>query len=101
MTDLSAGPRMAVDMDRRELTDLVRDAVNIISAGDVPQAQQQAKRLEARGFVANWGVDRKDMTPEEVIRWFGGQIMDIVATEAWYAMNSVINSLDRFVPADF
>ena len=39
-----------------------------------------------------------ELEGDAVVEWYAGQILDICDNRQWFAMNSIINSLDRFVP---
>jgi len=42
--------------------------------------------------VGNTGIEG-----EAIIEWYAGQILDIVDSKAWYAMNSILNCADKFL----
>lgn len=48
----------------------------------------------------NVHVGRTDLTPEETVEWYAGQLLDIVDQRMWFAMNSLLNCVDKFVPAE-
>jgi hypothetical protein len=35
-----------------------------------------------------------------LVEWYAGQLLDIVDTEAWFAMNSILSNVDSWVPAE-
>ncbi len=86
-----------------DLSKIVRKAVLAIDKGDLGTVHRAAlpvaTELLKRGLGPNCHVPRTGLEGEEIIEWYAGQLLHIVATESWYAMNSFINSLDRFVPA--
>lgn len=61
-----------------------------------PKMRQRICSL--RGLVAGVHVGKNDMTPREVMEWYGGQLIDIVDNNFWFAMNSFVNCVDKFCP---
>ena len=60
-----------------------------------------AKELLAkRGLSSSCHVGRKDLDqlPVEAAEWYLGQFLDIVENQSWFAVNTYINVLDKFVP---
>lgn len=55
--------------------------------------------LAARGLKPGCHVGEKTWHEEKQIEWYAGQIIAVVDDEAWYAMNALINNLDKFCPA--
>jgi len=41
---------------------------------------------------------RSRLTPDMTVEWYAGQLLDIVDKKAWFAMNSLINCVDKFCP---
>jgi len=87
------------------LREIVRNAVLTIDSGDVGEAKVQAeivrKALKDRGLDKGCHVGASPsflMEDEHTIEWYAGQLLDIVDREAWFAMNSFINCLDKFCP---
>jgi hypothetical protein len=87
-------------MTDQELFALIRDAARIVAHGDTPQATEQAARLRNAGIERGFGVGRRDMDRRETALWYAGQFIEIVEEGAWFAVNSWINALDRFVPLE-
>lgn len=46
----------------------------------------------------NVHVGRKDLSPEETVEWYAGQLLDLVDTRAWFGINSWMNCVDKFAP---
>jgi hypothetical protein len=86
-----------------ELTILVRNTVHeietsepqITAAQGVPACVQ---RLLDAGIQRNVWVGAKGMTQRQIVEWYAGQVIDIILSKAWFAVNSLINALDTFVP---
>lgn len=79
-------------------TRLVRSAHVAVDHGGVNEAIAQADVLEAAGFVRGQHLGSTTLTPLETVEWYGGQFIDIVRTESWFAMNSWVNCIDKFAP---
>ena len=96
-----------------ELREMVRAAVRRIEQGDEATAQIEAealkKELAKRGlgpgchikgscecilcrFDVEWGDN------ERTVEWYAGQIVEAVEGKKWFAINSIINCLDKFCP---
>lgn len=86
------------------LRSLLRESVVRVSKGDTNTAKYEAEHireaLKAKGLDSGCHVGRSDLdsNPELVVEWYAGQFLDIVDTEAWFAMNGLINCLDKFCP---
>jgi hypothetical protein len=59
------------------------------------------RELRDLGAVPGIHVGRTDLTPDETVEWFAGQALEILESESWFAVNSLHNVLDKFVPAEF
>lgn len=44
-------------------------------------------------------VGRTDLAGDEAVEWYAGQILAVVDGKAWFAVNSLINCVDKFCPA--
>lgn len=85
----------------RSSTASLRTAVRRIARALDTASHDEVRALVAplRAFVQpNVHVGRTDMTPDEVVEWYAGQILDIVDEEKWFAVNSWINCRDKFAP---
>jgi hypothetical protein len=59
--------------------------------------------LKKAGVEPGCHRGRTDMITggDECVEWYAGEIIDIFNNNALYAVNSVINLLDKFCPAEF
>lgn len=93
---------MTIEKSHRELTAIVRTTVNAVEnvgPSSVKQLVEPVREaLTARGLYANCRMGCTAEKPEHIVEWYAGQLLDIVDNEAWFAMNSLINALDRFAP---
>lgn len=87
-----------------ELRTLTRAAAGRIEdmGPDGIEAAVEAVRsaLASRGLLpgCHVGLDR-ELTPDEQIEWYAGQLLDIVDTKAWSSMNTFLNLANKFCPA--
>jgi len=83
---------------------VTRDAIETLDrAGpsDAPRIVQPVREaLAERGLAPGCHVGRTGMTDEQIVEWYAGQLVDTVDKEAWYAINSVINTADKFCPKE-
>ncbi len=88
----------------RDLTTVIRDVVEKLQAAGPEQADAIVQPLREIGVVArmNEGMqEQMDNTPmgqEIQLYWYAGQILNIVEKKSWFAMNSVLNCVDKFAP---
>ena len=82
-------------MTMQELLIRVRD-------GGLSDAGSMAIFLKENGFKSgeHVGKDPDTFTPEMTIEWYLGQGIQIVESEAWFAMNSWLNCIEKFIPED-
>ena len=82
-----------------ELTTLVRDVVQRIDRM-VPGSDFEplCGRLRDAGIVPDMHVGRDDLEGRGVVEWYAGQILDVLEKKRWFAVNSMINCLDKFAP---
>lgn len=89
-------------LDINDFKKIVRICVGELERGDEYGARDALEpmrtALQARGQQVNCHVGKSDMSEDEVVEWYAGQGLDIVDSQAWHAVNSYINNLDRFVP---
>lgn len=82
-------------MNRAELWSIVEE----LEAGEhaVPHV---ITRLEALGAVENIhvGLPPEQFTEDMRVEWYAGQGLSMLKKEAWFAINSWINCLDKFCP---
>lgn len=83
-------------LDRAKLRKLILD----LNEGDMEMVAQTTFSLKALGAVRNIHVGRSDLVAgsDEVVEWYAGQALDVLESRSWFAVNSVINCLDKFVP---
>ena len=86
-----------------ELRSLTRSVVLAIDCGGLDGIEAAVApvraALAARGLNPGCHVGLgRELTSGEGVEWYAGQLLDIVDTEAWFAMNSFINVVDRFCP---
>lgn len=79
------------------LTALVRDVVAQLDRASPGDCQAIVAPLREH-VQPNVHVGTK---PEghAAVEWYAGQILDIVDGKHWFAMNSLLNCVDKFVPA--
>lgn len=104
-------------MKSTEATKVIREAVAYFLDGAEGQARSAVKDLKDFGFVygeyvgsselLNSGIDlnvSKDLTEEQKImslKWYAGQIIQVVEDEKWFAMNAICNTNDKFAPEEW
>jgi len=87
-----------------ELRTLTRDMILAIDKGGPPAVEASVApvrlALAERGQVSGCHVGLgRELTPDETVEWYAGQLLDIVDKKAWFAMNSLINLRDHLCPA--
>ncbi len=76
----------------------VRAVAAALETGGVSSVKRIVEPL--RGLVEpNVHLGRNDLNPDECVEWYAGQLLDIVDTEKWFAVNSWLNCVDKFAPA--
>ena len=55
--------------------------------------------LAERGLGPRCKEGDGPFTDEETVEWYAGQLLDIVDTGQWFAVNSIVNTVDKFCPA--
>lgn len=81
-----------------ELATLTRDVVRRLEPCGPESARALVEPL--RKFVAPGVHEGTNPTGEAVVEWYAGQLLRIVDDEKWFAMNSILNCVDKFVPED-
>lgn len=87
-----------------ELRTLTRDTILVIDKGGpavveasvVPVRLALAERGRASGCHVGLG---RELTPDETVEWYAGQLLEIVDKKAWFAMNTLSNLRDYLGPA--
>lgn len=87
-----------------ELRTLTRDTILAIDKGGPSEVEASVApvrlALSKRGLAPGCHVGLgRELTPDETVEWYAGQLLNIVNKEAWFAMNTLINLRDQFCPA--
>jgi hypothetical protein len=82
-----------------ELTNLIRAEIDRLDKGSEATAETVIANLTAGGVVRNIHVGGKNLGKLETLEWYGGQIVDVLENKSWFAVNSLINCVDKFAPA--
>lgn len=90
-------------MTDAEFRKRVRELVKLVDDGDIPEARAAAAQirelLAERGLEPRCHEGRKDLDGTIAgVEWYAGQLPAIVDREAWFAINSWCNCVDKFVP---
>jgi len=83
-----------------ELRRVLREQAVILEKGDTVHAKAAAEILRANGAVSRCNMGSKEMSEgdDACVAWFAGQFLEIVEENAWFAVNSWLNCVDRFCP---
>ena len=89
------------------MREIIRDAIFVINASvpggtraiEAVQAVREALGEKGLGANCHVGTAMQD-GDEQCVEWYGGQLLDIWDNAKWFAMNSLINCVDRFCPGD-
>lgn len=77
----------------------VRACIKKLEFSDVNCFPEIIERLKAAGAVKNIHVGKNTpFTDDEGVEWYAGQILDILEGKQLFAVNSLINCLDKFCP---
>jgi len=68
----------------------------LIESGFIDSQHQGAKELD--GMIMEDATDKQKLM---AIEWYAGQIISIINKEAWYCVNSLINTCDKFAPVEW
>lgn len=77
----------------------LRAIITRLADGGMGSVEGVIASLKELGAVRNQHLGKTDMTPDETVEWYAGQILDVLEERAWFAVNSVINCVDKFCPA--
>ena len=103
-------------MDSKEMAKMLRKGMAVVSKGSEAQAYNFRNELVMAGFVGNqWEGDSKlkaipeDKEPKDykewercrIMEWYAGQIIAVVEHEAWFAVNSLVNTTDKFAKKEW
>jgi hypothetical protein len=76
----------------------VRECINDLDNNGEGAIERTIANLKAAGAVKNAHVGKKGFTPDETVEWYAGQILDILESGSLFAVNSLINCVDKFAP---
>lgn len=87
----------------KELRAKVRSMASTVLNGGPAEAKIAAAEFKALGAVKDCNLTTKDEArmadgSDACVAWYAGQFLTIVDQEAWFAVNSWLNCLDRFCP---
>ena len=91
---------------------IVRQCIDRIDTGAEVTAKGQCEVLSESGFIDGQytgakeleGLKMEELTLEQkhiTVDWYAGQIISIINKEAWYCVNSLINTCDKFAPVEW
>jgi len=87
-----------------DLRTTVRACVDALERGGEHTARRCVEpirvALAERGLAPGCHAGRKDLAdkPEETLEWYAGQVLHVIDSESWVAVNAIINCLDKFCP---
>jgi hypothetical protein len=85
------------DMNDNRLSELVRLVVSTLDKTDPDRAKAAIQPLKNAGLTSGLHM-RKGLNARETLEWYAGQIIDVIDTESWFAVNSIIQCVDEFAP---
>lgn len=92
-------------MDKKaiELHSAIRRAIKALDSctiGDMNGVDTAHQILKDANVQVNIHLGRNDLSdqPVETMEWYAGQILDVIENKAWFAVNSIINCVDKFCP---
>jgi len=87
-----------MDEKSQKLHTAVRKAIKTLDSGGTETVKTALTLLHKGGAVRNIHVGFTNFTPVQTMEWYAGQIVDILESESWFAVNSLINLLEKFCP---
>lgn len=81
-----------------ELTTLIRTEINRLDKDYMNAVQTVIDNLIAGGIIRNQHVGNNNLDKLGTLEWYGGQIIDVLESQSWFAVNSLINAVDKFAP---
>lgn len=81
-----------------ELTKLIRTEIQSLDVGGTGVVPSVIENLKAGGVVRNIHLGNTNLDALGALEWYGGQILDILEDQSWFAVNSLINCVDKFAP---
>ena len=81
----------------------LREELIKVRKGGIPNAVVMKNFLISCGFKkdAHLGKNPSDFTDTMILEWYLGQGITIVDKCAWFAMNSWLNCIEKYVPEDY
>jgi hypothetical protein len=79
---------------------VVRECIMDLHSGGPAAIGSIVTRLKAAGAVRNIHLGKKSFTTDETVEWYAGQILDVLEERQLFAVNSLINCVDKFAPVD-
>jgi hypothetical protein len=80
------------------LREEVRSCVILLDKGGEEVVSIVIQRLKNAGAINNIHVGNSDLDSDQTVEWYAGQILEVLEKEQWFAVNSIINCLDKFCP---
>lgn len=83
------------------LRDTIRSVAETLDKSGPDKASDIVKPLRDLGITPNMHVGKpKEFFDDNqhTLEWYAGAIVGIVDDQAWFAVNSWLNSLDKFCP---
>lgn len=83
-------------IDRKKLRDLI-DRLSGCGAASIPAFLAELQEI---GAVRGVHEGRTDMHSgdDDCVAWYAGQLVDVLENRALFAVNSIINCVDKFCP---
>lgn len=90
---------MIANLSDSELTKLIRTEIFRIENSEA-QVPVVIQNLTNAGVVAGCHCNTgRTLNKRETLEWYAGQILKIASDKSsWFAMNTIINCLDKFAP---
>lgn len=86
-------------MTDAQLTELVRSVAKAVETGP-GQLEAKVKPLRDAGITAGpYRGEAAKVSPRNTVLWFAGELLDCVDNNSLFAINSWLNCVDKFVPA--
>jgi hypothetical protein len=77
----------------------VRAALTLLDSGGPELVPRVIEALKAAGAVRNECMGMRMTDGDDTcVRWYAGQALDVLEARAFFAVNSLLNCLDRFCP---
>lgn len=82
---------------KMNLRETIKDVVEKLDKGSPISALHTVEPL--RKFVKpHIHVGRTEWSGDQKAEWYAGQLLAVVEEEAWFAMNSILNAREDFLP---